>query len=334
MPVPYERTHWNLIDKEELKSFVSPSTAPWVRAAVIEWTIIAITIWVCNSFNLWWMWVIGFFVIGTRQHALGVLAHDASHHLVAHSLLWNDLLGNFLSAYPLSFTVEGFRSTHLQHHWYLETPADPSRISVERHPHEWTFPMAKWSFIGMFLRDLTGLSQKASASLLGYLWEIPGGRRKHIIRIVVLHAFFISLCAVTGHIWTYVFLWILPLFTVAVACYRIRSIAEHSGIGRQKDRYTRDSVNSLITTRTTLGNPILSFIFAPYNISYHIEHHLYPYVPVFRLSKLHKRLKQNPTYSSNAHITRGYLQLLRELIGSDRANTPAAAGSHDQPALP
>ncbi len=328
MRVPYERIHWNLISKEELKAFASPSPGPWLKAVAIEWTIIAATIWACNTFSFWWVWIIGFFVIGTRQHALGVLAHDASHHLVAHSLSWNDRLGNFLSAYPLSFTVEGFRSTHLRHHWYLETPADPSKISIDYHPHEWTFPMAKWSFIGMIFRDLTGLSQKSSASLLGYLWKIPGGRRKHIIRMVALHLFFITLSAITGHIWTYIILWILPLFTVAVTCYRIRSIAEHSGIGLHEDRYRRDIVDSLMTTRTTLGNPILGFIFAPYNISYHIEHHLYPYVPVFRLNQLHRRLRENSIYKSKAHITRGYLQLFRELIGSNAETTPTPDRSH------
>src|SRR4030095_8919868 len=237
--------------------------------------IIATTIWVCNAYGFWWLWVIGFFVVGTRQPALGGLAHDGSHHLVARSLFWNDLLSNLFSAYPLTFTVQGFRSMHLKHHWYLETPADPSKITIDHHPKEWTFPMSKWNFVGMFLRDLTGLSQKSSASLLGYLWEIPGGKAVHIIRLVALHGFFITLCAVTGHIWTYVFLWILPLFTVAMACYRVRSIAEHSGIGLQEDRYARTDVDSLVTTRTTVGSPILGFIFAPYHISYHIEHHLY-----------------------------------------------------------
>ena len=181
----------------------------------------------------------------------------------------------------------------------------------------------------MFARDLTGLSQKSSASLLGYLWEIPGGRRIHIVRLFALHGFFIALCAFTGHIWTYVFLWILPLFTVAMACYRVRSIAEHSGIGLQEERYARTDVDSLVTTRTTVGSPILGFIFAPYNISYHIEHHLYPYVPVFRLPQVHKQLQNNPIYNSKAHITRGYLQLFRELIRTNEqdSSTPVQSGA-------
>jgi fatty acid desaturase len=324
MPPPYERIHWNLIDKQELRPLLRPSPWHWLGAVTLEWAIIATTILACNLLHFWWLWVVAVFIIGTRQHALGVLAHDGSHHLVARSLFWNDLLSNFLSAYPLTFTVQGFRSMHLKHHWYLETPADPSKITIDHHPKEWTFPMPKRSFIGMFVRDLTGLSQKSSASLLGYLWEIPGGRTIHIIRLLTLHGFFIALSIFTGHIWTYFILWILPLFTVAMACYRVRSIAEHSGIGLQAERYLQTKVDSLSMTRTTLGSPILGFIFAPYHISYHIEHHLYPYVPVFRLPEVHKRLKDNPIYQSKAHITRGYLQLFRELITDDRDGTTLA----------
>jgi fatty acid desaturase len=293
----------------------------WLGAVALEWTIISLTIWVCVEFHYWWLWILGFFVIGTRQHALGVLAHDGSHRLVARSLFWNDFLSNYLTAYPLTFSVQGFRQTHLKHHWYLETPEDPSKVSIDYHPKEWTFPMTKAAFIGMVLRDLTGLSQKSSASLLKYLWEIPGGRLTHIIKIVALHGTFIALCIMTGHIWVYVLLWLLPLFTVAVACYRVRSIAEHSGIGPQEGRYARTSVDSLVATRTTVSNPILQFIFAPYHISYHVEHHLYSHVSVFLLPELHRRLEKSTIYADKAHVTRGYRQLFKELTGDVESRT-------------
>lgn len=315
MRSPYRQIKRDLVDRQEVRRLAGPRLWHWLGAIAVEWTIIGTTIWICIAFPYWWLWVAGAFVIGTRQHALGVLAHEGSHHLVARSLFWNDLLSNYLSAYPLTFTVEGFRSTHLKHHWYLETPADPSKITIDHHPKEWTFPMTRWGLFGMVLRDLTALSQRSSASLLKYLWEIPGGRTIHLIRLALLHGAFIALAITTGHLWVYVLLWLLPLFTVAIACYRIRSIAEHSAIGPQEGRYTRTTVDSLIATRTTISSPILQFIFAPYNISYHVEHHLYPNVSVFRLPELHKRLRQNPTYVTTAHVTGGYGQLFRELTG-------------------
>ena len=331
MRSPYERVHRNLIDKKELGRFTGPDTGHWLAAVAVEWAIIAVTVWACLSYPVWWLWAAGFVVVGTRQHGLAVLAHDAAHHLVARPLVWNDLLGNFLTTYPMTFTVEGFRTTHLRHHWYLETPDDPSKISVDHHPREWTFPMPKLSFFAMLLRDLTGLSQRSSASLLKYLWEVPGGRAKHVARIALMHGSAIALCALTGHVWAYLLLWLAPLFTVAVACYRVRSIAEHSGFGPQEGRYARTSVDSLISTRTTIEHPALQFVFAPYNISYHIEHHLYPSVPVFRLRRLHGRLRENPTYAANAHITRGYLELFRELTGGNSQDGPPPVHTNDAP---
>jgi fatty acid desaturase len=187
---------------------------------------------------------------------------------------------------------------------------------VDKHPEEWTFPMPVRNFVRMFVRDLTLLSQRAAISLMKYLWEIPEGRAPHIVRIVVMHAIAIAIFAWTGHIWAYLLLWIVPLYTVTVACYRLRSVAEHSGIGPQSERYSRDVIDNLRTTRTTTGSGLSQYLLIPYNVSYHIEHHLFPSIPTFRLRDLHAKLETNPTYAQYAHITRGHRELFRELTGS------------------
>src|SRR5262249_19646344 len=247
-----------------------------------------------------------------------VLAHEGSHNLVCRSRRWNDHLSNYLTAYPLTLSVEGYRATHLHHHWYLETPEDPSRVTLEHHPKDWTFPMSRWYFVGMLVRDLTGVSQKSSAELLKYLWHVPGGKRPHLIRIFGIHGAALALAAATGYVWTYLLLWLVPLFTVAVTCYRIRSIAEHSALGRHEDRYARTVIDFLRNTRTTRLGVIAEFLLAPYHVAYHIEHHLYPFVPGFRLRALHELLRERPDYATNAHVTRGHLQLFRELTGASR----------------
>jgi len=327
MRSPYQQVRRELVNRDEVKLLSGPDGLHWFAAVSLEWTIIGVSMWACLEFNHAWLWVVAVLVIGTRQHALGVLAHEGAHHLVARSTFWNDLLSNYLTAYPLTFTVEGFRSTHLKHHWYLETPDDPSKVTIDHHPKEWTFPMSKWELVAMVARDLTGLSQRSSASLLKYLWDIPGGRTIHIVQLVIMHGMLIGIAIGLGHPWVYFLLWLLPLFTVAVACYRIRSIAEHSAIGPQEGRYARTSVDSLIATRTTVSNPVLQFILAPYNISYHVEHHLYSGVSVFRLPELHRLLERNPTYTSTAHVTRGYRQFFKELRGTAM---PATTGAGPQ----
>jgi fatty acid desaturase len=158
-----------------------------------------------------------------------------------------------------------------------------------------------------------------------YLWDIPGGRWPHVLRITIMHAIFIAAAILTHHIWAYVLLWIVPLYTVTVACYRLRSVAEHSGIGPQSERYTRDVIDNLRTTRTTTGSGLSQYLLIPYNVSYHIEHHMFPSIPTFRLRDLHEELKTNPVYAANAHVTRGHRQLFRELTGT--ATPPAVPES-------
>jgi fatty acid desaturase len=52
-------------------------------------------------------------------------------------------------------------------------------------------------------------------------------------------------------------------------------------------------------------------------MAYHIEHHLYPSVPVFRLRKLHHTLLQNPEYAARARVAHGYPALFRELTATE-----------------
>ena len=311
----YDRVNWNLIDDVELHQFSSHNVWRWLAAIAFEWIVITAIFAVCLTYREWWVWVIGAVLIGTRQHGLAVLAHDGAHHLVVRSHFWNDVLTNYLATYPLTFTVQGYRTTHLKHHWYLETPEDPSKVSVDRHPEEWTFPMPVWNFVRMFLRDILLLSQRAAISLMKYLWEIPGGRAPHVIRIAIMHAIAIAIFAWTGNLLAYLLLWIVPLYTVTVACYRLRSVAEHSGIGPQSERYSRDVIDNLRTTRTTTGSGVSQYLLIPYNVSYHIEHHMFPSIPTFRLRDLHHKLRDNPVYAQNAHITRGHRELFRELTG-------------------
>lgn len=304
----------NLLPRGALREFTAVHTSKWLAAAAIEWTIILGTMTVCAVVGGWLICIPAVLIIGSRQHALGVLAHEGAHHLVSRNKKVNDGLSDLLAAYPIGFTTVGFRTTHLRHHAFLETEKDPSRVTIDLWPEDWTFPMSKRHVAKVMLRDLSGLSQAASSVLLKYLWEIPGGRGRHLAQLLAFHAVAIGATLTFGIFWMYLALWVLPLFTVAIAFYRIRAVAEHSGLDTHQIRYLDDSADPLSATRTTIPQSALSkFVFAPYNISYHIEHHLYPAVPVFDLPRLHSVLLENPEYEKRAHLTKGHSGLLEEL---------------------
>lgn len=303
----------HFLDNQSLRKFSEPALRTWLLAVLLEWTIIGLTMFVCNRWPYWWLWVLGIVVIGTRQHALGIMAHEGVHYNIARSKFWNDLLANWLAAYSLTYPVEGYRTNHLTHHRYLDTAVDPERAGIDNYPKDWTYPMPKRRFFLMLARDVIGIYQFQTTKLYKYIWVIQGKKLPHILKIGFFHSVAITIALLTGHFWTYVLLWLVPLFTIALLCFRLRTAAEHSGLFRPEKRYNRIQVNTLATTRTTFGCPITGFLLAPYNMSYHVEHHLYPSVPVFRLKSLHKVLMRQPAYFVRARVTRSYRQLVREL---------------------
>jgi len=109
--------------------------------------------------------------------------------------------------------------------------------------------------------------------------------------------------------------WFVPLFTWLILIFRVRSIAEHSAVKTNGRFYG---------TRTTLASFLDQIFIAPKNVNYHLEHHLYPSVPFYRLPKLHALLALNPEFQS-AHITRTYFGVLRECVEGPPAKSSGAA---------
>lgn len=307
----------HLLDPELYQKFTKHNPARWLLGCAQEWATVALLVWACNYFGKWWLYPFAIFIIGTRQHALGIMAHEATHYTVARSRFWNDLLGNIFAAYPLTYSIQGYRTNHLRHHRYLETDKDPERTALDLYKEEWTYPMKRLKFYLLLISDALLVKQIRAVHLVRYVWEVPTGPVPHVIGVFVMHASVVLIAWKTGYLWSYVLLWLVPLFSVAIMCFRIRTASEHSAIGPPEDRYTRQTPDTLATTRTTVGGPIGKWLFAPHNMAYHIEHHLYPSVPVFRLKRLHETLRQIPEYSARARVAHGYPALFRELTATE-----------------
>ena len=103
----------------------------------------------------------------------------------------------------------------------------------------------------------------------------------------------------------FLLLWVAPILTWLKIVMRIRSIAEHFAI--ENDHvYTQ--------SRTTLPSLLERVFVAPRNINFHLEHHLYPSVPFFRLPQLHAVLMKDAVFQSKAHVTSTYWGVLRECV--------------------
>jgi fatty acid desaturase len=68
------------------------------------------------------------------------------------------------------------------------------------------------------------------------------------------------------------------------------NLTQHAGMNE-------DVYDHRLNTRTVILNPVFSFLYA--NMNYHIEHHMFPMVPFYRLPELHDLINADcpPAYS-------------------------------------
>jgi fatty acid desaturase len=238
--------------------------------------------------------VLSVVVIGTRQHALFVIAHDAAHYLLYERRWLNDALGRFCA------TVQGlsmctYRVIHRLHHNNLYGELDPDTALHGGYPRGRSYLVKK------LLKDLSGLTAwKTYAYFLGGAPALNTATRvamrplddtseklrseakRDRNAVVAFHVAALVVAAWSGYLVQYLVLWMLPLFTVVQAILRLRAIAEHGA--------TTDFSSPLTAARTNTGPAWLQWLIFPHHVNYHIEHHLYASVPHYNLPRLHREM--------------------------------------------
>jgi fatty acid desaturase len=275
--------------------------------------------WIFASFALYIAYpgvltfAVGWVIVSGRHLALAILMHEAAHCLIVRKKSYNDHIGNWLTAYPIMVNTIVYRMLHLQHHRETWTDADPDMGLAK------PFPITRRSMARKIVRDLvgrTGLSRyrmiaRFSAGLS------PNGRglegvpllqavKNFLIRqhgFLITNGLLFAGLTAAGRPEAFFLLWWLPALTGYSLVLRLRSIAEHAVIGDPKD--------VLRQTRTTLAPFWLRFLIAPHHVNYHLEHHLFMFVPHYRLPLAHRMLKAAGVLD-RAEIAESYWEVLRK----------------------
>jgi len=244
-------------------------------------------------------------VIGGRQLGIAILMHDAAHGLLFQHRQLNDLVGQWLCAYPVATDLELYRPYHLKHHRCTQQPEDPDLgLSAP-------FPITRASLRRKILRDLIGKTgyQRRKLQVLA-AWGPPGlNGSERLARLrrafggaLSMNLLLLAGLAAAGYWWLYPALWLLPMFTWYQLISRIRNIAEHAVVP--------DNDDPLRNTRTTLADPLTRLVLAPYWVNYHLEHHLLLFVPCWRLPAAH-RLLIAKGFGPRMELRRNYIEVLR-----------------------
>lgn len=277
-------------------SRLSPGRA--LGHVALEWGAIAAAIAICESFWHPLLYLAAVVWIGSRQHALAVMAHDGTHYLILRNKRWNDAVTRLLLAWPVGMSLESYRPIHRAHHRYLNSERDPDwarnrpdRLAHCRRPAE-------------FARVMLGLS--AEQRQLAGLFGASGGVSRGVTALRVAYYAAIGIAAYALGWWPGLLLyWVVPLVTWFAFSMRLKGTAEHFAV---------EDAEACNASRTLLPGRLERLLLAPKNVHYHIEHHLYPSVPFYRLADLHDALLGDRRFRERAHLTRTYRQFLRECL--------------------
>ena len=310
---PEAPNRWrDALSREEIAALLEPADwRSWVSVAV-DWGLVFAAMAVVAAWphlpTLPLAIVFALFVIGARQLGLAILMHEAAHRSLFGNRRVNDLVGNWLCAYPVWSDLHRYRVYHLQHHAKTGTAEDPDLSLVM------PFPISAASLRRKVWRDLSGRTGRKFARAA---WARSGkhaladaSAQRVFVGFVVTNLALLALLTAFGHPALYL-LWAGAWLTTHTLVTRIRSIAEHALAPEPGD--------DLGNTRTTLARWWERFLIAPNRVNYHLEHHLLMTVPHYRLPEMHRLLRERGALDG-ACVESSYWAILRRASskGTDR----------------
>ncbi len=315
----------DLFNADEIAQLTQRSDLRGAWMVLSTWAIIATCLVVLAHWPSVWTFIIAVILLGGRQLALAILAHEAAHRVLFRTPALNEWVGDWLCARPIWNDVARYRRHHLRHHTHTGTDGDPDLSLVT------PFPTTRRSLIKKALRDLSGQTavRRVGAQMLmdigvfdytvaAQVTRRPRGNRngldyareglRNIGPVVIVNAALFGTLYTLGIGWTY-WAWIAAYMTTFSLYIRLRSIAEHACMEPGPDM--------LRNTRTTRAGWLARMTVAPFYVNYHQEHHLMASVPCYHLQRMHRLLRERGVTATPP----GYADVLQ--VATARTSVPA-----------
>ncbi|MBM88157.1 MAG: fatty acid desaturase [Gammaproteobacteria bacterium] len=273
------------------------------------WTLFCQLAITAASFALAAVWpnpltfIVGTILLGGRQMGFFVLTHEAGHNTLFKSKWLNECVCAWLTAPMDFFNGKAYMREHLEHHRSVGNDNDPDLANY------YDYPISKERLKRKLKRDLTGQTgvRDLAKRLKGFFNPNLLGRETQyaLIRGLVWHLVLFLILSICGvpHL---IFMWFGALVFCYPAIARLRQVSEHGAV----PDLSHD--NPRFNTRTTIISPLVRLLLCPHGVNYHVEHHLNPAIPIYRLPAVHRLLKERG-YFNGIHIPTGYLQVIKQL---------------------
>jgi fatty acid desaturase len=259
--------------REELRRIASWRNALSVVALYVQ---TALLLWLTTRYV--WLLPLTFLLMGRTFAQFASLMHEAAHRLLFSNKRANDWVGRWVLGYPVFTSTDAYRRVHMAHHRDEFGPEEPDI------PLYAGYPIGGASFRRKLLRDATGQTGfKLMRQLLGNVRSRDQRSRRTVWKIIAVQAVLLAAAIASGYWWLYPVMWVAPYLTVWRVINRLRSIAEHGGMQRSKDRRQ--------TTHSVRQHTFARFFLVPYNIGWHLAHHVDSGVPFRNLPRFHEALR-------------------------------------------
>ncbi len=255
--------------RDELRRISNARNALTVAGALLQSFGVVIAAGVLNT---WWGYLAAFVLMARGHVGLNILGHEAAHRLLFTDQRVNDFVGRWVLGYPTFQAMLGYRRAHFAHHRDEMGPEEPDLALYAG------YPVTPASWRRKLIRDLTGQSAfKNFRGLYRGARKGPGEARMILaVQFVMLGA---SVAAMRPLMYV---VWISSWSTLWKFSNRLRSIAEHGGLVRSKDRR--------LTTHVIHQSLIARYWMVPYHTGWHLAHHVDMGVPWRNLPRLHAEL--------------------------------------------
>ena len=248
------------------------------------WTVLVLWAWpiAMVGLALWWGNPIGFVaafaLMGPVYVRFAILMHEAAHKLLFSNKRVNDFVGTWLIAYPAWTPIGFYRRAHFAHHREEFGPDEPDIAFYGG------YPCTRQTLRRRLGRDAVGISGWKNFKALLKAVRSPTARPVVLSILAVQGVLWAATWAATGRAWVYPLFWWLPWMTQWRVLNRLRSIAEHGGLEKSKDRR--------VTTHNVRQGWLARFWLVPYNTGWHLAHHVDMGVPWRNLPRFHLELEQ------------------------------------------
>lgn len=257
-----------------------------------------------------WFYPLSLFIIAHRQVANALMGHEGAHGLLAQNRRFNDILARYLFHFPALISHSRYKSLHMLHHRFLGQKHDPDTFLYTG------YPMRIGDFLKISLsRYFTGASVYFFAN---YFTELPKMIRR-TLRIKYardphnIKSDFLGYCLfwtsalfvihMTGFWREFLLYWIVPVI-LSIPWIQFQNALEHGALKLEAQEFSR----SILTPY-----PLVALML-PKNLNCHLEHHLNPHVPHYRLQPFSKYILEGQLISSKEEFRVDLRQVLARLF--------------------